>query len=55
MHINKFRVKIEPTNYASQRLFEKLGAIPYGIVEFMWHDETDILNCEKEAVKSIDD
>lgn len=55
MHINEFRVKIEPTNYASQRLFEKLGAVPYEIVEFMWHGETDILNCEKETVKSIDD
>lgn len=33
MGVKKFRVKIDADNYASQRLFEKLGAIPYGIAE----------------------
>ena len=31
----EFRVKIDSDNYASQGLFEKLGAVPYGIAEFM--------------------
>ena len=36
----EFRVRIEPENYASQRLFEKLGAVPKGISEnVLIHEE----------------
>lgn len=35
LNVNEFRIKVEPDNYAGQKLFEKLGAVPYGITEFM--------------------
>lgn len=54
LNINEFRIKVEPDNYASQRLFEKLGAVPYGIVEFMLHKEKDIIRCEEENMDAID-
>lgn len=52
---NKFRIKIEDDNYASQALFEKLGAVPYGIAEHMLHKEEDIHRCEEENLHEIDD
>jgi RimJ/RimL family protein N-acetyltransferase len=55
LHINEFRVKIDADNYASQRLFEKLGAVPYRIAEYMLHKEKDILRCEEENLDAIDD
>ena len=51
----EFRVKIDSDNYASQGLFEKLGAVPYGIAEFMLHKEEDIRKCEEENLQEIDD
>ena len=48
--VDKFRVKIAYDNFASQRLFEKLGATPYGIAEYMLHKEDDIARCEKENI-----
>ena len=53
--VEKFRVKIDADNYASQRLFEKLGAIPYGIAEHMLHKEDDIIRCEEENLDAIDE
>ena len=47
--------KIDAENYASQRLFEKLGATPYGIAEHMLHKEEDIIRCEEENLDEIDD
>ena len=55
LEVNKFRVKIDSDNYASQRLFEKLGAVPYGIAEHMLHKEEDILRCEEENKDAIDE
>lgn len=55
IQIREFFVKIDPENYVSQRLFEKLGAVPYGISEFMLHKEEDICRCEEENLQSIDD
>lgn len=52
---NEFRIKIEADNYASQALFEKLGAVPYGIAEHMLHKEEDIQRCEEENLHEIDD
>lgn len=37
--VTGFRVRIEPDNEASQRLFEKLGATPNGISEFLLHGQ----------------
>lgn len=53
--VEAFRVKIYPDNYASQYLFEKLGAIPYGIAEFFLHDENSLNRCEEENLDAIDD
>ena len=50
-----FRVRVEPTNYASQRLFEKLGAVPNGIFEFSIHDPKLLEACEEENLHLIDD
>lgn len=52
---DEFRVKIDADNYASQRLFEKLGATPYGIAEHILHKEEDIIKCEEENLDAIDD
>lgn len=53
--VDKFRVKISPDNYASQRLFEKLGAIPYGIAEYMLHKEEDIVRFEEENLEELNE
>ena len=55
LNVNEFHIKVEPDNYASQKLFEKLGAVPYGIAEFMLHKEEDIIRCEEENMDAIDD
>ena len=55
LEVEKFRVKIDADNYASQRLFEKLGAIPYGIAEYMLHKEDAIIHCEEENLDAIDE
>ena len=53
--VNDFRVRIEPTNYASQRLFEKLGAVPNGISELWIHDQETIEQLESENQHLIND
>ena len=53
--VNDFRVRIEPTNYASQRLFEKLGAQPNGISELWIHNQDDLDRLEKENLHHVDD
>ena len=52
---HEFRVRIAPDNYASQRLFTKLGAIPNGISEFMVHDSESMKQCEEENLHLLDD
>lgn len=53
--VDNFRAKIDADNYASQRLFEKLGATPYGIAKYMLHKEEDINRCEEENLEEIDE
>ena len=53
--VNDFRVRVEPTNYASQRLFEKLGAVPNGISELWIHDKDAIEQLESENQHLIND
>lgn len=55
LSVSQFRVRIDVENYPSQRLFEKLGAEPNGISEFMLHEETDIWRCEEENIHLIDE
>lgn len=55
LNVSEFRVRIDVENYPSQRLFEKLGAEPNGISEFMLHDEADIHRCEEENIYLLDE
>lgn len=49
-----FCVRIEPRNRASQRLFEKLGAVPDGLAA-AWTDRQEVLiQCEEENLNQID-
>lgn len=50
-----FRVRIDPGNRASQKLFEKLGAVPNGISEFLIHDQAALEKCEEDNLQHIDD
>ena len=50
-----YRIRIEPTNYVSQRLFEKLGAVPNGISELWLHDPDDLAQLEEEGMHLIDE
>lgn len=50
-----FRVRIEPTNTASQKLFERLGAIPNGISPLWLHEPEELDRCEEENLRQIDD
>ena len=50
-----YRVCVEPSNYASQNLFEKLGAVPNGISEFVIYDPKLLEECEEENLHLIDD
>lgn len=50
-----FRVRTESDNYISQRLFEKLGAVPAGISEFLLHDSEEIIRYEEKYLYLIDE
>lgn len=51
----EYRVRIDPGNQASQKLFEKMGALPNGISALFLHDPQAIEECEKENMSRIDD
>lgn len=51
----EYRIRIEPTNHASQRLFEKLGAEPNGVSELWVHDPEDLEEMEESNTNLIDD
>lgn len=53
--VSKFRVRIDPGNWASQKLFEKLGAQPNGISEFLIHDQEMLKKVEEENLQLIDE
>lgn len=50
-----FIVRIDPRNIASQKLFEKLGAIPDGIAVNWTENESIMLQCEEEHLDQIDE
>ncbi|MEH2944041.1 GNAT family N-acetyltransferase [Lachnospiraceae bacterium KK002] len=54
LNMLKFRVRIDVENYPGQRLFEKPGAEPNGISEFLLHEEADIRRCEEENIHLLD-
>lgn len=51
----EYRIRIEPTNHASQRLFEKLGATPNGVSELWVHDPEGLEEMETSNTSLIDD
>lgn len=53
--ITKYTVRIEPSNLASQKLFEKLGSIPSGIADIWFQEQTTIEKCEEAGLHLIDD
>lgn len=55
LFVDTFRARIDPSNTASQGLFEKLGATPNGISEFILHNEEEIRQCEEANLHLIDD
>lgn len=50
-----FISKVDPQNYASQRLMEKLGGKPDGICDFLIHREEEKIALENEYAHLIDD
>lgn len=53
--VTEFRVRIDPGNRASQKLFEKLGATPNGISEFLIHDQDALNKVEEDNLHLIDE
>ena len=53
--VSRFRVRIDPGNRASQKLFEKLGAQPNGISEFLIHDQEALDKVEEDNLHLIDE
>lgn len=53
--VTEFRVRIDPSNVASQSLFEKLGAKPNGISSLLLRTEEEIHQCEEENLPNIDE
>lgn len=53
--VTHYIVRIEPVNLASQKLFEKLGATPHGIVDIWFHEQSTIEKCEEAGLHLIDD
>lgn len=53
--ISTFKVRIDPSNFSSQKMFEKLGAIPNGIAELWIHDQKMLEQCEEDNLHYIDD
>ena len=50
-----FISKVDPQNYASQRLMEKLGGKPDGICDFIIHREEEKIALENKYAHLIDD
>ena len=53
--VSEFRVRIISDNIASRKLFEKLGAVPNGISEFLIHNKKDIDEFEEMYMHTITD
>lgn len=55
LNVTSFAVKIDPDNTASQKLFERLGAVPDGLDTIFIHKEEDLLRCEEDNLHLIDE
>lgn len=52
--VTEYKVRIEPANLPSQKLFEKLGAKPDGIAEWLLHDPQAMKRCEEANEELLD-
>lgn len=52
--VRQFRVRIDPGNHASQKLFEKMGAQPNGVSEYLILDQKELEKVEKKNLNLID-
>ncbi len=52
--VTEFRVRIDPANKPSQKMFEKLGAVPNGVSEFLIHDQDALEKLEEDNSHMID-
>ena len=55
LDISEFRARIDPSNHSSQKLFEKLGAKPNGISEYLIHNQAKLDQCEEDNLHLIDE
>ena len=53
--VTEFRVRMFSDNIASRKLFEKLGAVPNGISEYLIHNKKDIHDFEEQYLHTITD
>lgn len=53
--VTRFRIRIDPGNFASQKLFEKLGAVPNGISKLWTHEREQLEQCEEAHLHLIDE
>lgn len=53
--VDEFRIRIFADNYASQALFEKLGAEPNGVSTIWLHDDELIRECEENNMHLINE
>ncbi|MBR0088390.1 MAG: GNAT family N-acetyltransferase, partial [Clostridia bacterium] len=53
--VSEFRVRMFSDNIGSRKLFEKLGAEPNGISEYMIHNKKDIYDFEEQYLHTITD
>lgn len=53
--ITAFKVRIDPGNFSSQKMFERIGAVPNGIGELWIHDQQMLEKCEEDNLHYIDD
>ena len=51
----EYRLRTEPSNYASQKLFERLGAKPNGISELWIHDQETLTKIEEDNLSQINE
>lgn len=52
--ISEFRIRIDPGNSSSQKMFERLGAVPNGISTYLIDDPSIIEQCEENNLHLID-
>ena len=55
LDVTEFRVRIDPGNSSSQKMFERIGAVPNGISEYLVHDPSIIEKCEENNLHLINE